>query len=31
MHLLLVTELHASLITSCAITIGTYPGTSCDY
>ena len=31
MHFLLVTELHASLMTSRAITIGAYPAESCDY
>jgi len=31
MHIRLVTELHASLMTSRAITIGTYPAESCDY
>ena len=31
MHFKLVTELHPSLVTSRAITIGTYPAESCDY
>jgi len=31
MHFWLVTELHASLMTSSAITIDTYPAESCDY